>query len=104
VCFSLHKDLPLFGQFGYADEARKRWSQVFEVFPVEELRDVDLWWSPKHSFGEIEMNLWFAGNGVNCGIYRGHEFLEIHTGIWDRKDAEVSSVFDNSLVHQYSSS
>lgn len=59
----------------------KNWSHVYEIFPLEHLKNIKLWRSNKTRIGKNEYNLWYAAAGTNCGLHNEHKFLELHTQI-----------------------
>lgn len=69
-------------KFKYSDEVESSWSHVFDVFNVNSLKDVNLWRSKKDkSISGVELNLWYAPEGTDCGIHNEHNFREIHTQV-----------------------
>ena len=64
------------------DIIKNRWHHVYDVFNVPQLKKTPLWQSQKSRTGNIELNLWFAPAGTNCGIHNRHNFQEVHTQIY----------------------
>ncbi len=61
---------------------KNNWHHVFDIFNVPQLEHTTLWRSQKETVGNLEMNLWYAPAGTNCGIHNQHDFLEVHTQIY----------------------
>jgi len=65
-----------------ADEIKNTWSHVYDVFGVDSLKNINLWRSKKDAeIPGVELNLWYAPKGTDCGIHNEHDFREIHTQI-----------------------
>lgn len=60
----------------------KSWSHVYDIFPLSHLKNTNLWRSEKQKIENIELNLWYAKIGTNCGIHNEHDFKELHTQIY----------------------
>lgn len=70
-------------KFPHDSQITNNWSHVYDIFKVDALRKVDLWRSEKDlSIDGIELNLWYAPQGVDCGIHNTHDFLELHTQVY----------------------
>ncbi len=68
--------------FAFSNETINSWKKVYEIFPISNLKHTKLWRSDKERIGNIELNLWFASAGTNCGIHNEHNFREMHTQIF----------------------
>lgn len=64
------------------DIIRNGWQHIYELTNAEHLKNTDLWRSEKSRIGRLELNLWFALPGTNCGMHNDHRFLEVHTQIY----------------------
>lgn len=64
------------------DRIKKEWRSAFEIFEQENLLNTKLWRSPKERIDNIEVNLWLAEEGTDCGIHNKHSFKELHTQIY----------------------
>ena len=64
------------------DIIRNGWQHIYDLTNAEHLKKTDLWRSEKTRIGRLELNLWFALPGTDCGIHNGHGYLETHTQIY----------------------
>ncbi|HBM16756.1 MAG TPA: hypothetical protein DD381_10500 [Lentisphaeria bacterium] len=86
--------------FPFSKEIMSSWKQVYEVFPVPSLKNIKLWRSEKERIGKIELNLWFASAGTNCGIHNEHDFSEIHAQIFGLGRIQIFHNKEFSSLHQ----
>jgi hypothetical protein len=67
------------------DFCRTHWTQVYSLFPIDSLRDTDLYQSEEEiieKYGKKwKIKFWFCGPRVDCGIHNEHDFIEWHIGI-----------------------
>lgn len=74
----------LYGEnsYSHSKEITSSWQHVHDIFSLPHLKDTALWRSDKDKVGNIELNLWYAKAGTNCGIHNKHDFKELHTQIY----------------------
>lgn len=82
VCITLESDLFSHTPFPHASTIKGKWTQVHDIIPLPHLEGTKLWRSDKERVNSIELNLWFAEAGTNCGIHNKHDFRELHTQIF----------------------
>lgn len=58
------------------------WHLAYNLFNLPQLRNTKLWRSEKATLRNIELNLWYASAGTDCGLHVEHDFMEIHTQIY----------------------
>ena len=101
ICIKSEENIFDFKAFKYGELLKEKWSHVYDIFPFESLKDVDLWRSPKERIGNVEYNLWYAPAGTHCGIHNEHDFVEIHTQVYGIgymqkfKTNEYGSLYEN---------
>lgn len=61
---------------------KNRWQHIFDLTNDEQLQNTALWRSEKTRVGRVELNLWYAEAGTQCGIHNQHDFMETHTQIY----------------------
>lgn len=71
-----------------ANYCRNNWTQVFEIFPFENFKNVDFFRSPKIKLGNFEFNFWYCGENFSCGIHNEHNFFELHTQIFGQGEMQ----------------
>lgn len=84
----------------FSKEIMSSWKQVYEVFPVPSLKNTKLWRSEKERIEKVELNLWFASAGTNCGIHNEHNFEEMHTQIFGLGRIQIFHTKDSSSLYQ----
>jgi hypothetical protein len=81
VCVSLEDTLLPVSSYRRRDELMSKWAHVADLFPLPHLQSTALWRSVKDSVVGVNVNLWFASSGTDCGIHNRHSFIEVHTQI-----------------------
>jgi len=82
IVIPINHDSPELSKYIHAEKVSQDWQNVYDVFGIESLKNVPLWRSKKdYSIPGVELNLWYAPEGTNCGIHNTHDFLELHTQV-----------------------
>lgn len=100
ICILLRGVQDVGESFPFAKQVESRWTHVYEIFPLPHLKDTLLWRSDKHRIGNIELNLWFARAGTNCGIHNEHGFRELHTQIFGHGRMQKFRLPETSSLYQ----
>jgi hypothetical protein len=82
ILITLNNQNLIENSFPFSKEIMSSWQHVYEIFPVEGLKETKLWRSEKQKIGSTELNLWYAEAGTHCGIHNEHDFKELHTQIY----------------------
>jgi len=61
---------------------KNSWHLAYDLFNKPHLQNIPLWRSEKERIGRLELNLWYAPAGTNCGLHNLHDFQEVHTQIY----------------------
>ncbi len=84
-----------------ADQCRREWTPVYEIFPLEIFKNVDFFRSPKIKLDGLEFNFWYCGEDFSCGIHDEHDFFELHTQILGRGEMQkFHSRDEGSIYHR----
>ena len=100
VSITVEPDFLSQNSYKYASEIKKKWSHVSELFPLPDLKDINLWRSEKEIVNGVAFNLWFANAGTNCGLHNEHEFREIHTQIFGIGRMQKFHKNDRASIYQ----
>ncbi len=76
------------------------WQHVYNIYSVPHLQNTMLWRSEKEHIGNLELNLWYAPAGTDCGIHNKHDFLEIHTQLYGIGRLQKFHVQHNNSLYQ----
>ena len=76
------------------------WQHIYELTNNDRLKSVELWRSEKIKMDHLELNLWFAPKGTQCGIHNMHDFLEVHTQIYGLGRMQKFRTKDPSSIYQ----
>lgn len=87
-------------QYPARDEIMKKWSHVYDIFPLPHLQNTNLWRSPKEHIGTVAYNFWFAAEGTDCNIHNEHTFLEVHTQVWGTGHMQKFHERDAATMYQ----
>ncbi|MBN2241035.1 MAG: hypothetical protein JW712_14795 [Dehalococcoidales bacterium] len=80
ICITLDSEFFSDNIYPNARLITQSWSQIDDSTSHE--KTVELWRSKKDKIGNIELNLWYARAGTDCGIHNVHDFREIHTQVF----------------------
>jgi hypothetical protein len=86
--------------FAFSKEITGKWKLAYDVFQLQQLKDVKLWISEKDRIGNVEFNLWFAPAGTNCRIHKEHDFKEIHTQVYGMGRMQKFNENDGKTLYQ----
>ncbi|MCW6160453.1 MAG: hypothetical protein LVQ95_05220 [Candidatus Micrarchaeales archaeon] len=69
--------------FKYAAQAKKKWTRIYKLYPLQKFKNTNLWRSDTDKAGRFIFYLWFASAGTDCRIHKHpNDFKEIHTQIF----------------------
>lgn len=100
VLINLKPDLFSKKAFAFSKEIMGKWKRAYDIFLLQQLKDVKLWRSEKDRIENVEFNLWFAPAETNCRIHREHDFKEIHTQVYGTGRMQKFNENDQKTLYQ----
>jgi hypothetical protein len=100
VSITVEPDFLSQNSYKYASEIKKKWSHVYDIFPLPHLKGTRLWRSEKEKINDVAFNLWFADAGTDCGIHNEHDFREIHAQIFGIGRMQKFHKNDKASIYQ----
>ena len=100
ILISLKTDFFSKEAFAFSKEIMGKWKLAYDIFQLQQLKDVKLWRSEKDRIENVEFNLWFAPAETNCRIHREHDFKEIHTQVYGTGRMQKFNENDQKTLYQ----
>jgi hypothetical protein len=83
-----------------AGMCRSRWTPVYELFPIEQFRNADLYRSSTVKLGDFTFNLWYFGEHLPGSLHKEHDFYETHTQILGRGEMQKFHKEDERTLYE----